>query len=545
MNISNPHEDDKTKSKNIYIDLDTLDVLYNTFEADLKKNGGFYKDFIKSNKSIHNSYNKIYKGIWNVIRQKNARNTALQHGGFETAFLLSGLSSSFSIASLLALLIYLFFKKDQCKKVYPVYDRNQIPSIGEIVSHYLPMSWIESMESNEIRAIDFFDTSMARLKNLENVFSIFDESSGSPLKDITTTVVKVGASIGADIVSGATVGSNIVNFPFMINKCIKFVTTLCSKVSSIIDTLKPILMEGLDVLTQVNASLDMADDLISKAHSPETAKMFKQAHTQVRFLCDISMINFRDGPEQCKCWVNYVFNLYFKEIDDQDGSALFCLANDIYTTINGLMIDFIGSALDSVIPNTMGLIGTFSRLLEGYSYEIYKSILKELTREYYKIPSTYRDLIQHPENFSTFIFNLSDKYAFDAPSTIMTDEFKEHIKTGLDIVAYATHKCISITWVLLNVFIIFAELNAGKSKLDPKKHFDKDGIDKMCAHEPVEGNTVGNDETTNVNTNVNTNVEVNTAGNDNANNTDKTSNGAPTNESVEVNTANNNDNDSA
>ena len=108
MNISDLHRDDK--SNNIYIDLDTLDVLYNTFEADLKKNGGYYKNFIKSNKSIHDSYNKIYKGVWNIIRQKNASNTALQHGGYETAFLLSGLSSSFSIASLLALLIYFGYK---------------------------------------------------------------------------------------------------------------------------------------------------------------------------------------------------------------------------------------------------------------------------------------------------------------------------------------------------------------------------------------------------------------------------------------------------
>ena len=92
---------------------------------------------------------------------------------------------------------------------------------------------------------------------------------------------------------------------------------------------------------------------------------------------DLFNVKFVDGPYGVRFQVKCIIEHYMTPTDSKglDANAILCVMNDIYTEINTIVISFISTLIDVMVPNTMGMMGTLAPLLEKYSHKIYKKTL--------------------------------------------------------------------------------------------------------------------------------------------------------------------------
>ena len=385
-----------------------------------------------------------------------------------------------------------------CKKHYPLYDKSKVPSPGEIIAHFVPHTWLVNARkmghSDEI----FISNSLDTLDKINNVLSIFDPTQGNTFERIVKSGITVAVSATAAVGTEGTVGSNVANIP-------KYMASGISMITKMIDKLVTIINDITTVLQAAETVIDTADHLIDDALSKDKkTRKYNDTQQQLNFLYDIFNVDFRGGPFHCRCWVKYLVKLYMgSEAHRDQVKALFCIMNDIYVSLNAEIIGFIGSTLDVLIPDAMGLFGIASQFVGQYSYEIYRMTLKGLLLAYDQVPVKYKKIIQHPVKFKRFAFAKLRKYTLGLSNVVMTKNMKHRVGMLLDVISNGLYKGISLTFTFLNLFIIFSELQAGLYKLDPKEMFNANKINMYCSNDNGDTNNKNkedqNDDTNNKN----------------------------------------------
>jgi len=202
---------------------------------------------------------------------------------------------------------------------------------------------------------------------------------------------------------------------------------------------------------------------------------------QLAFIYDLFNVDFSGGPFHTMCWVKYVMNHYVSSSENaSDIYSLLCLINDIYVDINESVIGFIGSALDMIIPESVGIAGTVAPMLKGYSYVLYNIIRDQITDNYNQIPLDFRLLIQNPDKMAKYIFAKFNTYSLGLSDLVIPTLAKQYMSKGIDVLAYSIHKGMAMVYMFLNVFIIFSEMNVGINNTLTKKNLNVELLLKQC-----------------------------------------------------------------
>ena len=503
MNIISDNADLTRYDLIINIDLDVFDQYMYIFRKEVGR-ADRYIAAIKKHKNIYNDYLRLCNVVIEGDQKKCEMNRSLyQKGGggeYRTIIGRDGLPiqvgggvsllSIFGITAitgLIGVLIYMYYRKKkkpkQCLIMYPLYDRTQIPNIAEIVSNIVPKAWFEKAQKEGKSSSQFISETLAQLAEVMQTLKKFDMTAGTEIEKIGKNVTKIALSFGATVASGGTVGSNIVNFPFMIERAATMATALIEKIVNIFNKVEPILKKGMDVLEKVNGKLQDADDILTRSLSATDAKNFVAAEMQIQFLYDIFYVDFKRGPFHCRCWLDYIMKIYIGSNKDQELlMRLICMINDLYSSVNKAVIGFIGSAIDALVPNTMGLGGTLTPLMEKNSYKMYRQILKKLTGIYYsKFPAKMRLLVENPEMMREYFITTLEKNTFGLSGKLITPETERlFVGPGIDMVAQSVHKGMSTMFMFLNIFVIFGEINKGVYNKDMANTLSKERLLLEC-----------------------------------------------------------------
>lgn len=460
---------------NIYIDIEKLDIYYQIFKKNINKDLHLYFEIISIPKN-KNDYKNIYKNIlflskrYNNINHSNcyiSNGKIIQIGGY--GMFLSGLSIT-AFSGLILFFLYLLHKKQkfECKKKYPMYDQDKLPNIGEILEKIVPSNWINNRikEGKSIEKV--INEIIIYLEKMNSIFVFLDESEGSNLTKGIKTTIKISLSIGSAIASLGQGGDNVISIPILITKSIKILSKIFSKIQKIIMKIYNILKKLIDKLNKINNTIKNIINVVDVIHSEKDSliKNIKNKSNHMRFIFDLLNINFKGGPFHCRCWMEYLMNIYINDNSDlEEMMELICIINDIYKELNKDIIHFIGVTIDVIVPDTLGLAGSLAPLLENYSYIIYKNVRDQITYNYYKnIPKNIQIILQEPEKLKEYIFYFMKKQTFGVSEKIITSEMKKNIDYGLDILSYSINKCLSLMFLFLNIFIIFSEINSGIEK---------------------------------------------------------------------------------
>merc|ERR1711959_768013 len=127
---------------------------------------------------------------------------------------------------------------------------------------------------------------------------------------------------------------------------------------------------------------------------------------------------------------------------------------------------------DALVPNSVGLVALFTPLLKNKSYIIYKQIRKKLSRIFYNLPYNLREAVQNPKLMKIYLHQkFKKKSIFDlmpavkqakfiantANNYLLSEESKNKIKEGIDLVATSISKMFTLMFVFLNIFEIYGE----------------------------------------------------------------------------------------
>lgn len=470
-----------TDTKCLYIDVQNLDTYYNVYRDEIESGYDYYMNYVKSSKSIHDDYLKLHDAI--VALKKND-NHELKGGDGTTAFIIGGLGS-LAFTGLIAYLLYLYFTSGPtCKKTYPMYDRNKIPKTGEILENVLPGRWIEQGLKQGKSLENVIKDTKSYLATLQSIFSVFDENKGNIATKGLKSAIKVGLSLGAAVLTEGAGGDNIVSIPFLISKAVTMTTKIFVKIESIIEKINnliKLLTDKLQKIENVVTSTIQITESINK-NRERIINSIKNKNNMILLLYDLFNIDFRGGPYHCRCWVEYVMNYYIS--DEQslvEIMELMCMMNDIYVDINEEVLGFIGTTIDVIVPDTMGLAGTITPLLKKYSYVLYRSTREKLSNDYYnRVPSSLQMIIQNPNKLRKYLFYTLHKYTLGVSDIIIPSKAKDYMGAGLDIFTYSIHKGMATMFMFMNVFIVFSEINAGANTAIARRGLNAEKLLNEC-----------------------------------------------------------------
>ena len=384
----------------------------------------------------------------------------------------------------IAYMLWAFMNKEEdCNPSYPLYPRENIPNVSEILEKILPSDWIKNGLNEGKNLSNVIDESDQKLKKLAGIFSIFDETSGSTTKRVLTSTSKIALSFGAAVLTTGAGGDKIINMPFFITKAINMILKTFTKLKNVTSKITKLLKTLTSTLKKIqkilNKTISSAENLNN--HKEVINNLASNKH-QITFIYDLFNVSFSGGPRHCKCWVDFIMNHYISSNERlKDIYTLLCVMNDIYIDINNEIIAFIGSALDMIIPMSMGLAGTIAPLLKRFSYVIYRGIREKLTSDYRdNIPVEIRELIQNPSTMKTYLFNKFNTYTSGSSDLLIPDNVKQFMESGIDLVANGIYKGMGMMFMFLNVFIIFSELNAGINKSLINKNINVEKLLKDC-----------------------------------------------------------------
>ena len=467
----------------LHINIDEIDLYYQLHKDKIDKNRDYYLSYIRERPELYNDYRKLCDLIYESDKhqQQGIKQGVRRHfidpsgqiimsmgqngggSGILTACLVLG---SFVLSGVVAFMMWYFLNSEEdCKLSYPLYPIDKIPDVASILEKILPGSWIKKGIEEGKDAVTVINESGQYLETMANAFDILDESSGSTAKQVLTSSSKIVLSIGAAVVTAGAGGDKIVNIPFFITKAIKMTTKTFNKLRKVTVKITKKLQELSSALKKVQASVEQVIMTVETLEKNKVAieNSLRNNKHQIAFIYDLFNVDFSGGPVHCKCWVEFIMKHYISSNERlKEIYMLLCVINDIYLDINKEIIGFIGSALDMVIPESMGLAGTIAPLLDQYSYQLYRHVRGELTNNYYRyVPLDARNLIQNPLSMKKYISNKLNTYTLGASSMLIPDQVQQYMDQGLDVLATGLHKGMSMMFMFLNVFIIFSELNQG------------------------------------------------------------------------------------
>ena len=467
----------------IYINIDDIDTYYQIYKDKIEKNKEYYLSEIRKIPGRYNDYEKICDSIYELTKQNNI-GLSQSGGGIMAAGIVVG---SFAITGVVAFLLWYFLgHREWCEPNYPLYPRDKIPDIATILENLLPGKWIKDGIAKGKSLEVVIDDISESLDHLTQTFAIFDETAGSKVSQVLKSTTKIGLSVGAAVLTLGMGGDKIVNVPFFITKSINMTTKTFNKVSKVTTKITKTIKKLSNDLKKIESTVKKVVDKVEviDKNKDELISNLRANKQQIAFIYDLFNVDFSGGPEKCKCWVEYIMKYYISSNDRiKDIYMLLCIMNDIYLAINKAIIGFIGSALDMVIPESMGIAGTIAPLLETFSYVIYRGVRNKLSNDYYNnIPENIRDMIQHPEKLYIFIDDKFSKYTLGVSNMVIPKSVKKHMKKGIDILAFGINKGMAMMFMFLNVFIIFSEINAGVNTTMINANIDVEKLLKDCAY---------------------------------------------------------------
>lgn len=515
----NPVSQDHKKENILYINVDEIDLYYQLYKDKIDKNHDFYLSYVRDRPDLYEDYVKLCDGIYEFDKHQHQgikKHTVPINNNEEQSFfkrrsfigpdgtmILSPIDSSgnqiggsvltasvvlgsYVLTGVVAYMLWYFLNKgEECKPSYPLYPRKQIPDVARILEKILPGSWIKDGIKEGKDISDVINESGQYLETLADVFSVFDETSGSTVKRVLTSTTKIVLSVGAAVLTSGAGGDKVVNIPFFITKAINMTTKTFNKLKKVTSKITKTLKKLSATLKKIQATIDQVVATVEAIDRDKDAiiNSLRNNKHQITFIYDLFNVSFSGGPVHCKCWVEFVMNHYISSNERlKEIYMLLCVMNDIYLDINEEIVGFIGSALDMIIPESMGLAGTIAPLLKNYSYVIYQGVRDRLTDNYYgSIPLEIRDLIQNPLTLKKYLFNKFSTYTLGASDLLIPDSVKQYMESGIDVLANGLHKGMSMMFMFLNVFIIFSELNAGINTALINKNIDVEKLLKDCA----------------------------------------------------------------
>jgi hypothetical protein len=472
----------------IYIDIGEIDLYYQIHKKKIDKNRDYYISFLKSDKKLYDDYTHLCDEIMKYKAMINKTNYKQLGSG---AGLIVGITiGSIAITGVVAYLLWRYLRtEDLCKKTYPLYSiqyPNKIPDVEALLMTIIPQKWISDKINKGKDVKSAIKESGDYLESLVEKLKVFDEQIGSTSTRVAKTVSKITLSTIAAILSAGTGGDKIVNVPFFFTKAIKMITKtynelrkIGQKLSDEIDIYTKNIKKAGENAKNAIKSIEEIELIVGDSAKDAMIELHNGKETMA-FIYDLFNIGFSDGPQGSLCRVNYIMNYYIgsrstlEENNEEEASiseekskhiyALLCAMNQIYTEINEVVIEFIGSAIDMIVPDSLGFAGTLAPMLKGYSYDIYERVRDEITNDYNRIPAQYRELIENPLELKQYLFDKLSTYTLDVTDLVMSDDLKKQLGLGIDVFANGIHKGMGMIFMFLNVFIVFSEINAGVNK---------------------------------------------------------------------------------
>jgi hypothetical protein len=500
----------------IYIDLNDIDLYYQTHKSEMDDGYDNYMNFIKKNKSLYEDYELICENIINVdrsiknniinpsglstknkirfinskgviVNSNNNYNCYGQYGsGPLTAVIVVG---SFVVTGVVAYLLWSCLNYEEpCKKKYQLYSTrypDKIPAVEALLQTILPSKWIDDKIKKGQNVSEAINESGKYLDSLVDTFKMFDETVGSTSTRVFKSISKISLSLGAAIITAGAGGDKIVNIPYFITKAINMTAKMYKKLREIGEKIMNTLKRITTSLNEMGESIEKITKSIDSVNkdAKEFATDFQKNKLMIMFIYDLFNVGFKGGPHHSQCKVEYIMKHYMGSNKDvKNIFMLLCLMNDIYVEINDVVIGFIGSAVDMVVPESLGLAGTLAPMLKNYSYTIYSEIRENMTNNYNRVPIQFRKLIENPLTMKKYLFNQFNKYTLGASDLIIPESVKDHIGTGIDVLANGINKGMGMMYMFLNVFIIFSEINAGVNQSLIDTNINAEKLLKDCTY---------------------------------------------------------------
>lgn len=440
----------------------------------------FFRDEISQNKQRNLTFILCRPKLHRKYVLLCNKHCASQTGGDDSAVAQDDNSWSDGIANL----IYTLAGNIVCRSKYPVHDINALPTGANTIRLLVSATWNTALLSG-----DFVEQTIAALDVITSAFSIFITTEGSFVSKIAKKSVNVVAKVGATAVSSpfGGFGSEVIAVPSIIGKAANVIKKIITIIKKIYDSFKTVISKGVAILQTANEKLSNARDALQKAnYKMHEIDQFVDGETLLRFMYDVFSVTFEGGPTQCKCWVNYILDTYIgtKNPDKKKAHTLYCFLSSIYIEIDNMLLDFVGSAIEMIVPQLAGIVTTILDFGKKYSYVVYRQLLEYLINKYHnECPTDLQAIIEKPDklkeyvnkmytslvenNFSSVSSGLFTGFFIDklmdmtsSVVTQLTNIDKETVENGIDIVGFAIHKCMGIIFAFLNLFVSFSEIYA-------------------------------------------------------------------------------------
>lgn len=389
------------------------------------------------------------------------------------------------------------------------------PQPADILKKLLPMSYVEKAEQTGQTGSEFIEQASMVLDALSKALSTLDTSEGDFMVRAAKSAGQIAISTGLAVASMGTGGDNIAALPTAVAKGVSMITKLFVKLDKILNKLKnmaPAIQKGLAIskvtLDKTGSAIKSGTELLTEVRTGEGERL-EEIRVQMEFFYNLFTVDFRAGPGGVRCWVEEIFGVFLNsavdpmEIDEYERmgdinmanqlheknirriKSLMCLVNDIFMTINKTLLSFIGSALDTAIPDSLGLIGIlFEPIFSGLSTQMYTSMRDEAEKRWNGIfeiierrDPTMAHLLYNGFNdpqqmvlVGDYLFDKANNYSFGLTDKILKripEEALNKMDNMQEMVGHVINKGVTYMFVFINMFAILAEINSGKSKFSP------------------------------------------------------------------------------
>lgn len=409
---------------------------------------------------------------------------------------------------------YVCTEEDYNAISYIINDAPKSPNPVDILKKLLPESLVEKTEKAGKTGTEFIRTTTQVLDGLNMVLRAFDTTEGNFFEKAGKSLAQIGISTGLAVVTAGAGGDNILALPTAIAKGVKMITKLFNKLAKILIRIQmtiPAIKKGLYVSTAVMESAgnltEKSTNLIANIHSGENEKI-KEIQYQMQFFYNLFSVDFRAGAGGVRCWVETIFSMYLGAgIDDEEYQkayengdqqtlkdlelqnigrikGILCLMNEISQEINDALLSFIGSAIDSAVPDSLGLFGIlFAPIFSNLSTKIFTKVRDKAEESWdgiFKLIQTkdktlgrlLQNGFEHPEEMNIVADYLFDKLS--KQSFGLSDKLLDALPSGAfdkldyltELTGHVINKGITYMFLFVNIFAVISELSTDdRSKL--------------------------------------------------------------------------------
>jgi hypothetical protein len=385
----------------------------------------------------------------------------------------------------------------------------EMPNPASILKNLVPESYIENAEKAGLSGTEFIEKTSEMLDNISLALRVFDTTEGNIWERGGKAVGQVALSSVLAVVTLGAGGDNILALPTAMAKGMNMMVKLFNKLGKIlikIQKMIPAIQKGLSIST---AALESVGDATKKGTALITelkdgkSERIEDIRHQMRFFYNLFTVDFRAGPGGVRCWVEYIFQAYMGsgiseedlmiayESGDPDAlqklemrniekiKSVLCLMNEIYSEINKILLSFIGSALDSAIPDSLGLFGIlFEPIFSNFSNKVYSEVRNNAEQKWDGVFEIIKKKDEHLgvllkngfENPSEMVFvgdylfaKLSQKSfgLSDQLLSLLPDGAYDKVDYVSETIGHLINKGVTYMFLFINIFAVLSEIDTG------------------------------------------------------------------------------------